>query len=614
MLRKFALLLILISSSFNIQASHLIGGDITWECTGNNSYIFTLTLYRDCSGANLPTGNQTISGPTGNIVCTYNPSLSSVISSLPNSTNCLTEKGVYRSNPVNLPSTPPPAGFEFYYSGCCRPVTENTNSSNFYLRSKMYPYTNPGAGSPTNINSCFDNSPQFLNNLSFINTNGKFSFNHQVIDVDQDSLSISFAQPFENAFQPISFSIGFSSLAPFPDSTENALNGPNLINTNSGILSIETYNAISGYYANCVVARSFRNGQLIAEVYRELPLYIHNLPSSTVNNPPNLEIDTAFFTKVRRTGNTYRLTAMNNDSIDLNFDVSDFDLNGNGTIQSFCLSANGSKINPQNLMTDTACVGGGPCATIDTIGSGGYCGNLVKTFKFKWLAQCSLLSAGLKGRTSYIFHISARDNDSILPKSGHLTLIIDLFPSQSNAPSFSINSGNTAGDIDFVWNKTNGQSDSPFQRYQIYGNSGPGTAFFLLDSISDPTKTSKSFSGLNFPAEFYLNQVTGSCRATSTNSDTVNSSIILSMDEFSDAGLYLYPQPAKEFLILENTLNLEELQSANLYNSNGNLVQGFPIDPNASKQKLMLSIGTGLYILDIQIADKHIRKKVIIKK
>lgn len=612
MLRKITLLLLLFSSSINLQASHLVGGDITWECAGNGQYIFQLTLYRDCNGSSLPTGSQWITGPAGSIICAFDPSSSGIIANYPNSANCLLEKGVYRSAPISLLGTPNPNGFEFSWTTCCRPSLENSNASIIHLRSKMYPYSAPGNSSPNTINTCYDSSPKFLNDLAFIQFNGKFNYNLQAVDPDQDSISISFARPWSTSSSPISFNGGYSFSAPFPDSSENALNGPNTIDPWSGILSLESYNASAGFYANCVVVRSYRNGQLIAEVYRELPLYIDHSSTGLANNPPQLEIDTAVYTKVRRFGNTYRLTAMNNDSIDLLIKVSDLDVNNNGSFQNFCLTANGTKINPNNLLADTNCIGGGPCATIDTLASGGYCGNVMESFRFKWLAQCSLLSQGLQGRTSYLFHIMATDDDSAASKSGNLTLIVDLFPSQTNAPNFSISGGNTNGDIDFSWTKNNAQADSPFGKYQIYGNAGAGTPFLLLDTITDLSTTTLSLNGLNFPAEFYMNKITGSCRATSNNSDTI-SSIILSESELSSSKLSLYPQPAKDFLILESTESSQNMESAELYDLRGNRIQQFDLDPNARQQKLMLKHAAGMYILDIKVGDEQVRKRIVIK-
>lgn len=38
-----------LSTSLDVQATHIIGGNISYTCTGGNNYIVEITLYRDCS-------------------------------------------------------------------------------------------------------------------------------------------------------------------------------------------------------------------------------------------------------------------------------------------------------------------------------------------------------------------------------------------------------------------------------------------------------------------------------------------------------------------------------------------------------------------------------------
>ena len=41
-------------------ASHLMGGDITWQCIGTDSYLVTMTIFRDCNGIPLATQDITV--------------------------------------------------------------------------------------------------------------------------------------------------------------------------------------------------------------------------------------------------------------------------------------------------------------------------------------------------------------------------------------------------------------------------------------------------------------------------------------------------------------------------------------------------------------------------
>ena len=58
-MKKILIFLFILGISFQVKASHLMGGEITWEClkSGPNvgQYIFTLKIYRDCSGITVST-------------------------------------------------------------------------------------------------------------------------------------------------------------------------------------------------------------------------------------------------------------------------------------------------------------------------------------------------------------------------------------------------------------------------------------------------------------------------------------------------------------------------------------------------------------------------------
>lgn len=41
-----------LSTTLDVQATHIIGGNISYTCTGNNNYIVEITLYRDCNPGN----------------------------------------------------------------------------------------------------------------------------------------------------------------------------------------------------------------------------------------------------------------------------------------------------------------------------------------------------------------------------------------------------------------------------------------------------------------------------------------------------------------------------------------------------------------------------------
>src|SRR5690606_16632825 len=65
MKKVYTFLIVLLSLIFvpKVEASHMIGGEITWECTGSpgqSEYIFYMTLYRDCTGATWGYNNESL--------------------------------------------------------------------------------------------------------------------------------------------------------------------------------------------------------------------------------------------------------------------------------------------------------------------------------------------------------------------------------------------------------------------------------------------------------------------------------------------------------------------------------------------------------------------------
>ena len=53
---KFLVAVIWLFPAMEIQATHIVGGEIFYESLPNNNYLITLIVYRDCGPANV---NQT---------------------------------------------------------------------------------------------------------------------------------------------------------------------------------------------------------------------------------------------------------------------------------------------------------------------------------------------------------------------------------------------------------------------------------------------------------------------------------------------------------------------------------------------------------------------------
>jgi len=57
---KLLFLLPLFLISTEIEANHVLGGNVTWDCLGSNQYQVTLTMYKDCFGASTALNTENV--------------------------------------------------------------------------------------------------------------------------------------------------------------------------------------------------------------------------------------------------------------------------------------------------------------------------------------------------------------------------------------------------------------------------------------------------------------------------------------------------------------------------------------------------------------------------
>ena len=280
-MKKYLAALFLLTS-INLSASHLLGGEITWECRSNGKYQFTLVLYRDCGGITLPTTAQTLVNNAGVLIsCSYVGTKDVLTSCYQGTTSCggspagqgKIQKYIYRSGDVQLTGTPPAGGWYFSWSSCCRPATISNGPANqgYLIRSIIYPYTPSGSTTPLSASVCFDSSPEFLDNpmvVACTSTDAKMS--QLTFDRDSDSLYFSFGQSLQGTSfpgNPVTYSTGYSPSSPLPASTGNT---PATINGENGDITFNTTNA--GNWTTCTKVEQWRCGQLVGEIFRDYTL------------------------------------------------------------------------------------------------------------------------------------------------------------------------------------------------------------------------------------------------------------------------------------------------------------------------------------------------------
>ena len=270
-------------STFSVEASHLIGGNLAWYSTSQpNAYRFELTLYRDCRGGiSLPTTSQNITGPFGNIVLFYNAGRSGAVST----NRCFTsqcnnlagvEKYVYISNPITLNQGIPPTGWEFSYSACCYPTSKNTSASGMYFSTIMYPNAQGGLPDVSTVNDALS--------LLMLDGYGSKSFNLQPQYLgNADSVQTVLSSPLTGANTSVVFNSGYNALHPLPDSSESPLNGPFLYNPKTGVgsVSINDSNNLGGFYLMSVDHLYFKDGVLVAKINKPIPVLMGNTFQAT---------------------------------------------------------------------------------------------------------------------------------------------------------------------------------------------------------------------------------------------------------------------------------------------------------------------------------------------
>ena len=215
---KKIILLLFISVLFVpcAKATHLMGGEITWECQSNGKYIFYMKIYRDCngisfgflSGINLTVSNNpaVTSIPMNYIFPStdISPQCTQVTgSAVPFSCGTRQSDGTYsgnagtgagaveelrfKSNQTTLAGVPNATnGWVFSYSPSGNRNNAITNLANpgglgFTIRAKMFPYKVNNI--PKNANPCYDSSPSFAERPSTIICKGyPFTYNHNAND------------------------------------------------------------------------------------------------------------------------------------------------------------------------------------------------------------------------------------------------------------------------------------------------------------------------------------------------------------------------------------------------------------------------------------------------
>jgi gliding motility-associated-like protein len=303
LIHKIILLFLIVSNAVTLEAAHLIGGDLSYTCLGNNVYSVKLRMYRDCAGggANFDQVTQVaIYDVNDSLIANLNLNIGPItpVSSSFQNDPCITvppnlcvEFTEYEDT-LTLP--PVDGGYLLVHQRCCR----NANISNV---------TNSGSiGNTYSINipsqdTTCNSSIQFNGDIELVSCVG-FPINLPLnyTEADGDSVSFQLCQIFEGGgpsggaggtgncnavipsppcpppYQAVSFQAPATATSPIPS------NPAFTVDSVSGLLTGTP--TVAGNYVLGICATEWRNGRQLSTTRLDYQLAVTTCVKSVVSD------------------------------------------------------------------------------------------------------------------------------------------------------------------------------------------------------------------------------------------------------------------------------------------------------------------------------------------
>ena len=461
------------------NATHLMGGEITWVCIKDTAdpdfgkYKFTVIVYRDCQGVPINTMMSltahnvpglttiplsyvgatdlspvcdTIDGPNSPFSCNGTNILNA------GNGNGAVEEHVYQSEAIAITGTPDANGWHFTWSSCCRnsAISNGLAGAGFSLRAVMYSYEDSLGTVFPNGNTCFDSSPKFYETPRTILETGNgydplafsngFTYSHNAFDEERDSLSYEWGQPLSD--------FGYDYLN--PNSIALAFSAPYSYNLpiNSIIMNPQTgktwYPADQqGNFVTCTKVSAFNCGQLVSEIFREIQVVLippicnlgdttsGQLGGDTLCNIRPL-VQPPFFFPLGSPQYQWDTIVHCGDTVSFDFIANDYDFNPNGSQQDLQFTVSSGQFMDYNFSPPGLC-DNPPCATFEEtstgavppfVTSGGY-----GSGSFEWITSCNHIISTCDNdlRPSlYTFVIKVQDDFCPAPAIENTAQIISI--------------------------------------------------------------------------------------------------------------------------------------------------------------------------------------------
>lgn len=276
------------------MASHVSGGEITYVCLGNNQYLVTLNLFRDCSGASMGTSmsvnfRSTCGGNFNVALPLINPGGTEV------SQLCAADIGRSTCNGGPLPgmqnyiyqgtvTLTPCNTWTMSWSLCCRnPSVNLTGATGFsmYLEATLN-----SASYPCNSSPVFTAQP-----IPYVCNGVPVSYNYSIVEPNGDSLRFTFICATTAGGAPITYNTptytcGNSIPGITLDPNTGQLNFTPTVNGNFVVVVMVTeYDALGN-----VIGTTFRDIQFVVMTCTNapptMPLSAQNVTGNAVQTGP----------------------------------------------------------------------------------------------------------------------------------------------------------------------------------------------------------------------------------------------------------------------------------------------------------------------------------------
>ncbi len=616
--RSLSFFLILFFFSINSWASHYMGGEITWQCLGNGNYRFIMKLYRECNGILYNSSDSlAISNYPGltSIIMTLRPDANPLDSLDGNmdgitdiSPNCgmpgmeiqcsptpatyntgAVQEWYYTSdvaypNGVPLSGVPPPAGWIFAHSNCCRNPSSNLmhpTSNYWFLRAVMYPYNS------SNAFPCFDSSPVFAESPSTVICSGTTYVYHIIVnDPENDSLSYHWAPALNgNINTAMNYISGYSYNNPLPSAIQDTSNIAALLDTITGQISYTSFT--NGAYVTVVKVAEYRAGIKIGEIFREFQYVV--LPCS--GNIAPLMAD-PFYDSVS-------MQIVPVDTVNMG-DVVDFDLTAidygtlpNGNPQTLTFTASAFDFG-DGYTNPTAGCPHPPCATLNPPPI--ISAMMAVASHFHWQTSCSHMTNFVIDSnfaySSHDFYFQVYDNACPVPACLYKNVTVVIKRPVILPEVISV----TGTSVHIVWDDYSGYGGL----YYVYRalNSGP---FTLIDSVYQ-TYYYDMYNSVGQVCRYKIlikDPLVG-CDWWSTECSTIH---WLGIDDQDAIGFTtVFPNPANEELNINITSDNTSVADIFVMNSVGMEVSRQPITILPGKNEFGIStskLPDGIYIIKL---------------